>query len=133
MLDGYRVVQVSSPDGAAAPKYRPVINAFTPQGGGVFTLTGRQLNGQSAGAHYGDNVQMDENYPIVRLEDPTGKVFYCTTTNWSLLGVATGLPNLETVTFKVPAGLAPGGYTVTVSGAGIQSVPVGLNIAAGQL
>jgi hypothetical protein len=46
---------------------------------GVFALTSTQLNGQSAGASYGDDDQMNENYPIVRLKDPTtGNVYELT-------------------------------------------------------
>ena len=42
-----------------------------------FTLTGTQLNGISAGATYGDDAEMDTNYPIIQLKakDGSGKVY----------------------------------------------------------
>jgi len=52
---------VYTPDGLPNPALRPVINNVTYSGGGVFTITGKQLNGQSAGAAYGDDDQMDSN------------------------------------------------------------------------
>jgi hypothetical protein len=41
-------------DGGPNPALRPVVNNVAYNGGGIFTLTGKQLNGQSAGAGYGD-------------------------------------------------------------------------------
>jgi hypothetical protein len=37
-------------------------------------LKGTQLNGMSAGAAYGDDVEMDSNYPIVYLKAMDGQV-----------------------------------------------------------
>jgi len=54
---------------------RPVINSVAYNGGGLFTLTGTQLNGQSAGAAYGDDDQMDSNYPIIRMTN-AGATFF---------------------------------------------------------
>jgi hypothetical protein len=34
-------------------------------GSGVFTLQGVRMNGPSVGSSYGDDVESDENYPIV--------------------------------------------------------------------
>jgi hypothetical protein len=100
----------------------------------VFTLWGQQLNGQSAGSNYGDDVESDQNYPIVRLQHTSGRVFYARTTNWSTTQVATGVFR-QTVDFTLPADLTePGPYKASVSGAGILSVaaPV-LNITAAQI
>jgi hypothetical protein len=121
---------VYTPDGGPSASVRPVINKVTDNGSGVFTLTGKQLNGQSAGAVYGDDAVMDENYPIVRLTDPsTGNVFYCKSTNWSSVSVGgDGTP--ETVDFTLNPSVTPGNYTLTVIGAGIASVPVAFNVAS---
>ena len=35
-------------------------------------LTGTQLNGLSAGASYGDDAEMDTNYPIIELQKRHG-------------------------------------------------------------
>ena len=39
---------------------KPVINGVVYNGGGVFTLTGRRITGQNAGASYGDDAEMAE-------------------------------------------------------------------------
>lgn len=120
-------------DGTPSPALRPVINGVTYTGGGNFTLTGKQLNGQSAGAAYGDDVQSDSNYPIVRLVNGSGAVFYARTTNWSNFGVATGTTP-QTVNFTLSSSLVtPGSYSVIVSGAGISSFAVFVNITQGEI
>jgi len=112
----------------AAPPYRPVVQGVT-FNSGVFTLTGLQLNGQSAGAYYGDDVVTDENYPIVRIMTPNGATtYYAKTTNWS--SVAVGSVGQETVNFTLPDCVPSGNYSLIVSGAGIQGVPFAINIAA---
>jgi hypothetical protein len=125
-------VAVYTPDGTASPTLRPVVNNITYNGGGKFTLTGRQLDGQSAGADYGDDVQMDSNYPILRLVNSAGKVFYCRSTNWSAGAVGTG-PVIQTVNFTLPSGITAGNYSAIVSGAGISSVPVGIVITQAEV
>ena len=57
---------VGTPSGAPLPQWRPVVSSITGSGS-VYTLTGQRLNGMDAGAAYGDDAEMDENYPIVRL------------------------------------------------------------------
>lgn len=123
---------VYTADGAPNPSLRPVINDVAYGGAGVFTLTGKQLNGQSAGSAYGDDVESDENYPIVRLVNSTGNVYYCRTTNWS--STAVGSDNSpQTVNFTLNPAVAPGNYVLIVSGAGISSFPLPLNITQAQV
>ena len=120
--------------GAPPDELRPQIDDITYEGAGIFLMSGRQLNGQSAGSSYGDDAESDENYPIVSLMDTAGKVFYARTTNWSTTEVATGaLP--ETVNFTLPASLVnPGLYQATVTGAGISSgTPFTLEITAAEI
>jgi hypothetical protein len=121
--DDSRQLYVYTPDGGPKPKLRPVIHDVVYDGGGVFTLVGTQLNGQSAGSSYGDDVESDENFPIVRLSDEDGTVFYARTTNWTSTGVATGRAR-EKVDFTLPAGIPPGKYQLVDVGAGIASPPV---------
>jgi Galactose oxidase, central domain len=122
-----------TPDGAPNPALRPVINNITYGSGGVFTLTGKQLNGQSAGAAYGDDDQMDTNYPIVSMVSGSGNVFYARTTNWTNFGVGTGTAP-QTVNFTLNPNLAtPGNHAVIVSGAGISSFPVFVNITQAEI
>jgi len=113
---------VYTPDGAAPQNLRPSVQGIQYQGGGVFVLTGMRLNGQNAGSNYGDDVETDENYPIVRLTAQNGKVFYARTTNWSTTEVALKTYR-ETVEFTLPTALVNAGvYKVTVIGAGISSI-----------
>jgi uncharacterized protein (TIGR03437 family) len=107
----------------------PRISTLASNGGGLFTLTGAQLSGQSAGSMYGDDVQNNENYPIVSLTSPSGNVFYARTTNWSYIGVGPG-PAIQTVNFTLPAQMTGGSYSLVVSAAGIASNPVPVTLSS---
>ncbi len=123
---------IYTPDGTPNPSLRPVVNKVAYSGAGVFALTGQQLNGQSNGSAYGDDVQSDENYPIVRLASPNGNVYYCRTTNWSSTSVAGG-STPETVNFTLNPAVKPGNYILVVSGSGITSFPVFVNISQAEV
>lgn len=123
---------VYTPDGTAPASARPVINSVVYNGGGIFTLTGKQINGQSAGSSYGDDVQTDQNYPIVRFTNSTGNVYYARTSNWSSTNVATGT-TLVTTNFTLAPGMPAGIYSAIVSGAGISSAPLIVNITQAQV
>lgn len=106
---------------------QPFITNISYQGGGRFQLSGFQLDGQSAGAAYGDDDQMDSNYPIIRMVNASGNVFYARTSDWSKIAVGGGT-GVETVEFTLNPGITPGDYAVIVSGAGISSLPVSIRI-----
>jgi hypothetical protein len=127
-------VYVYTAPGGPPNRLRPRVEGIAYNGGGLFTLSGQQLNGQNAGSSYGDDAESDQNYPLVSLEDKAGHVFYARTTNWSSTGVATGTAR-ETVNFTLPASLTvPGVYKVTVTAAGISSVnSPALHITAAEL
>jgi hypothetical protein len=132
LSDSSNQLYVYTPSGSAPVSLRPAIFDVDYTGDGVFKLTGTRLNGQSAGASYGDDDQMDENYPIVRLENPaTGDVYYCRTTNWDSVRVGGNRP--ETVDFTLNPAVTPGRYELTVVGAGIASRPVRIRIRADEL
>lgn len=120
--DGTAQLWIYTPDGAANPSLQPVITGIASQGGGSFTLPGTQINGQSAGSAYGDDVQSDENYPIISFKSSSGSVYSARTTNWSYTGVAGG-DTPQTVDFTLNATMPPGAYLMTVSAAGIASAP----------
>lgn len=112
------------PDGSQVTSGDPAITSITPNADGSFTLTGTGLNGLSQGAAYGDDVQMNDNYPIVMFTDTnTGHVDYARSFNWNCTGVRTG-GKVVTTQFTLPAGLLPQNYLVQVSAAGITSAPV---------
>jgi len=117
---------IYTPEGSAKAGVRPTIDDVDYKGKGLFKLTGTRLNGQSAGAAYGDDDQMDSNYPLVRFTatDGSGKVFYGKTTNWSSVAVGGGSTAKGTVNFTLNAEMTkPGHYAMEVIGAGIASRP----------
>jgi len=125
---------VYTASGEPKQNLKPSVEGIKYQGGGIFTLTGMRLNGQNAGSNYGDDVETDENYPIVSLMDKDGKVFYARTTNWSITEVALKTFR-ETVDFTLPSSLNKTGvYKVTAIGAGISSISSpALRITADQI
>ncbi len=82
-------LHVYNPSGANIAAGRPTISSVGWHGNGNLKLRGTQLNGISAGASYGDDEQMDSNYPIVRFSFG-GSVYYGKTFNWDKTGVDTG-------------------------------------------
>jgi hypothetical protein len=76
------------------------------------------MNGPSAGSGYGDDAESDENYPIVRLTNTAGTVFYARTGNWSNTRVGRAVAN-ETVDCTLKPGMVPGDYSMEVIGAGV--------------
>jgi hypothetical protein len=111
-----------TPDGVPNDAWRPTITSITPNGGATFTIAGTQLNGLSAGSSFGDDSEMDSNFPIVQLtNDATGQVFYARTFNWTP-SVATGNAQV-TAQFTLPAGLPQTAYSLRVVTNGIASAP----------
>ncbi|MBI3853142.1 MAG: hypothetical protein HY298_23065 [Verrucomicrobia bacterium] len=105
---------------------KPVINTISANADGSYLLTGTGLNGISAGAAYGDNAQMNSNYPLVRLTDGSGNVYYARTYNWSSTGVMTGNRVVST-RFALPAAVFQGGggtFSLVAVANGISSDPV---------
>jgi hypothetical protein len=130
--DGTNQLLIYTPDGGPDASWLPVFANVKYSGAGLFTLTGVQMNGTSAGSSYGDDAESDENYPIVRLENASGNVFYARTVNWSSTAVGKGVA-VETVDFTLKGGMAPGNYSIMVIGAGISSRPRCIKITADQL
>lgn len=115
-------------DGTAPGGVRPKVDdvVLGPEGSNSFTVIGRELNGASAGSSYGDDVESDENFPIVYLTSKGGSVFYATTSYWSNTEV--GNRGDQTVDFILPEALPADRYRLFVSGAGIQSKPFCVNL-----
>jgi hypothetical protein len=112
-----------APDGAPNDSWRPAVTAITPNGGGTFTITGTQLNGISAGSSFGDDAEMDSNFPVVQLtNDATGQVVYARTTNWTP-SVATGNASVS-AQFTLPVNFPQAAYSLRVVASGIASAPV---------
>jgi hypothetical protein len=112
--------------GGPAPQdaWKPVIQSISENADGSYYLVGMKLNGVTEGAKFGDDSQMAENYPLVRLtNNASGKVYYARTYNWSSTAIQTGSTRVSTY-FKIPKDLPSGNYTLVVVANGIASDPV---------
>src|SRR5262249_10436277 len=74
------------------------------------------------GAAYGDDEQMNSNYPLVRLTSGAN-IYYARTHDWSSTGVQTG-NQIVTTEFTVPAPLIGSTYSLEVVANGIPSDPI---------
>jgi alpha-tubulin suppressor-like RCC1 family protein len=105
---------IYTPDGSPLTAGKPVISSLSQNIDGSYHLTGTGLNGLSTGAKYGDDKQMDSNYPIVRMTNLTsGVVYYGRTFGWTSTGVQTGTRTNSTE-FTLPPGLPSGSYSLVV-------------------
>ncbi len=119
-----RQLYVYQPGGPAPlASWKPTIQSVTENSDGSYSLIGTGLNGVTEGANEGDDGQMATDYPIVRLTDGSGKVYYARTYNWSSTTIQTGSTPVSTY-FKVPQDLPSGGYSLVVVANGIASDPV---------
>jgi len=109
------------PQRAWAPAISSVPTTLTR--GNSYQISGRQFNGLSFGADYGDDATMATNYPLVRITNTaTGHVFYARTHDHSTMAIATGNAIVST-TFDVPASAETGASTISVVANGIASRP----------
>ncbi|HUN82040.1 MAG TPA: kelch repeat-containing protein [Phycisphaerae bacterium] len=125
---------VYQPDGPPLAAGKPAITSISANGDGSYHLIGTGLNGISEGAAYGDDLQMDSNYPLVRFSDGMGNISYGRTYNWSRTSVQTGAAPVTTE-FRLPAALPVGRYSMVVVANGIASDPVTFNncVVAGDI
>jgi hypothetical protein len=123
---------VYTPVGSPLAPGKPAIQSVVPNLDGSYHLTGTLLNGISEGAGFGDDLQMDSNYPLVRLLDSAGQVYYARTFNWSSTAVMTGSAS-ESTEFTIPASLPAGTYSLVVVANGISSDAVPITVDALQL
>jgi hypothetical protein len=117
-----RQLYIYQPDGSPLAAGKPTIAGITGNPDGSFHLTGTLLNGISEGAAYGDDAQMDSNYPLVRLRNSSGTVYYARTYNWSSSSVMASNRVVSTefvISTNVPAGV----YSLVAVANGISSDP----------
>lgn len=88
-------------------------------------LYGVQLNGLSQANMYGDDVQMASNYPLVKLVDSHGNVWYARSHDDSYSGIAPG--TISYTKFDVPA-IPPGRYSLSVVTNGLPSNSVQVSV-----
>jgi hypothetical protein len=111
---------VFTPAGKQVEAGDPRIYTVSKNDDGSYHVTGTGFNGISGGACYGDENQNVTNYPIVRLIDFKGDVYFARTYNWSSTAVATGNEVVSTE-MTLPPGLPHGVYLLTVSANGVSS------------
>jgi hypothetical protein len=115
---------VYRPSGLPLSSGKPAISNLAQNADGSFHITGTGFNGISEGAAFGDDAQMDSNYPLVRLTNTNdGNVYYARTYNWNSTSVMTGNRLIGT-DFAVPTGLATADYSLVVVANGFSSDPV---------
>ncbi|MBZ5681215.1 MAG: hypothetical protein LAO24_14035 [Acidobacteriia bacterium] len=117
---------VGSPCAGCAPTITSVATTLT-HGTTNNLIKGRQLNGLSQGAAYGDDNQSATNFPLVRITDASGALVYCRTHGFSSMGVATGT-RVVSAQFDIPTTIAIGPASLVVVTNGIPSAPVSVTI-----
>jgi hypothetical protein len=122
MSDTTNQLWVYTPVGGPQNVWRPTIKNVVNNGNGILTLTGTQLTGLDEGSNFGDDRQNATNFPLVKITDGTGRVFYARTFNWSTTDVATGSAT-ESVQFSLPAGINTNNLSIVVIANGIPSLP----------
>jgi hypothetical protein len=117
---------VYQPDGFPVAAGKPTIYDVHWNVNGTLHMSGTLLNGISQGAAFGDDAQMDSNYPIIRLTDGSGNVYYARTYNWDSTSVMTGGRVVNT-DFALPYSVfsGPGFYSLVVVANGISSGAIG--------
>ncbi|HYK47337.1 MAG TPA: T9SS type A sorting domain-containing protein, partial [Parafilimonas sp.] len=126
-LQGSSQYYVYTPSGSPIASGKPTVASVSQTGTSTYQITGTLFNGLSEGATYGDDWQMNSNYPIVRLTNGSN-VYYCRSFRWNSTGVMRG-NKPDTATFTTPAGLPNVPYSLYVVANGIASDPVSFTLA----
>lgn len=131
LVAGGSVVKVYTPGNTSyTPSWAPQIKRYPKRirRGSTYPISGRQFNGLSQAAAFGDELETSTNYPLVRLTNTaTGHVFYARTHDHSSMGVATGNQRVST-NFDVPAAMETGSCTLEVVANGIPSPAVTVTV-----
>ncbi|HEY4417159.1 MAG TPA: LamG-like jellyroll fold domain-containing protein, partial [Verrucomicrobiae bacterium] len=117
-----------NPGGTPVANGAPVILSVDTNVDGSLLVSGTQLNGISEGAAYGDDWQMDTDYPIGRITNSAGNTLYCRTYDWSIYTPMTGT-NVVTTSMTLPPGLLAGTYPLIIVANGISSAPFNITTA----
>jgi hypothetical protein len=128
--DGSNQMLVYTAGGTPNPAWAPSITSISTTSlapGRTASLSGTQLAGLSQGAAYGDDVQDNTNFPLVRITNSTsGVVTYARTSNWTSVSIAPGAAS--STDFTLPATTPTGPSTLVVVANGIASAPVAVTI-----
>jgi hypothetical protein len=128
--DGSRHMEAYTAGGTPNPSWAPSLSSISSTNltpGNTASLAGNQLAGLSSGAAYGDDVQDNTNFPLVRITNSkTGVVTYARTSKWSSVSIAPGA--YSSSDFTVPSNTPAGASTLVVVANGIASAPVPVTI-----
>jgi hypothetical protein len=129
--DGSSDMEVYTAGGTPQASWEPSISWMSSTSlspGGTYRLAGTQLAGLDQGAAYGDDVQDNTNFPLVRITNTaTGVVTYARTSNWSSASVAPGARS--STQFTLPPGTPAGKSTLVVVANGIASPATTVNVS----
>jgi hypothetical protein len=124
--DGSNKMELYTAGGSPSPEWAPVVTSISSQSlrpGHTATLSGLQLAGLDQGAAYGDDVQDNTNFPLVRITNlASGVVTYARTSDWTSVSVAPGAPS--STKFTLPEATPAGESSLVVVANGIASAPV---------
>jgi hypothetical protein len=131
VADGEHIdTEIYTPSGSPNPAWAPTITSVptTITRGKPYVIKGTQFNGVASGAMYGDDAQMNTNYPIIRITNQsTGHVFYGEAGYPSTSAVGTGSAIVSTH-FEILSSTETGASTLEVVTNGIASDPVNVTI-----
>ncbi len=123
--DGSTDMEVYTESGSPNPSWAPSIKSLSDtnlSAGGTYSLSGKQLAGLDPGTAYGDDVQDNTNFPLVRITNAaTGAATYARTHDWSSVSVAPGTSS--STEFTLPRSTPRGRSTLVVIANGIASSP----------
>jgi hypothetical protein len=123
--DGSNQMLVYNAGGKPQASWAPSISSLSSTSlspGRTYSLAGKQLAGLDQGAVYGDDVQDNTNFPLVRITNiASGVVTYARTSNWTSVSVASGARSASQ--FSLPPGTPAGKSTLVVVANGIASPP----------
>jgi hypothetical protein len=121
--DGTNQMEVYTAGGSPNKAWDPTItslSATTLAPGSSYSVSGTQLAGLDPGATYGDDVQDNTNFPLVRItNNATGVVTYARTHDWSSVSVAPGTSS--STQFTLPSTTPAGKSKLVVVANGIAS------------
>ncbi len=103
---------IYTPPGTPLAVGIPTINNVTEISCGYYRVTGKLFNGISEGTAFGDDWQMETNYPIVQLTNGTN-VYYAKTSKWNRIGAVRTDSLADTAYFTVPS-IPAGTYSLVV-------------------
>jgi hypothetical protein len=123
--DGSTDMEVYTGSGSPNPSWAPSIKSLSDtnlSAGGTYSLSGKQLAGLDPGTAYGDDVQDNTNFPLLRITNSaTSAVTYARTHDWSSVSVAPGTSS--STQFTLPRSTPRGRSTLVVIANGIASSP----------